>query len=122
MKMLIEKLQLARHMERKAREHRMELEAEIEQQLNGPAEGSKTHEVDEYKVSVKRCVNRKTDWPGFIKMCVENTIAPYRHKPELDLKALKKLQEHRPALYYKLAEFITATPGKTAVKIVEENK
>lgn len=83
--------------------------------LDGPEEGSKTHDVGDYKVTVKRVVNRKVDWAAFDALGL--TAPPCKIKRELDAAGLRWYMEQQPEAYKKLCKTITATPGRAQIEV-----
>lgn len=123
MRDLIEKYLSAKAAEQMAIDTRVAIGNEIAEKLGTPAEGSATHEVDGYKVTVKQPVNRRVDWDAFDRVTDgwEPQHLPITTKRELDAKGLRWVKENLPGAYEKLARAITATPGRIAVEI-KENK
>lgn len=118
MKDLLEKYLAAKAAEALAIEARVQIGNEIAAKLGAPTEGSQTHEVDGYRVTVKQPVNRKVDW----RLLDEIEMEPGQDKPietkrELSVPGLRWYQANRPDVYEKLAKAITATPGRVAVEI-----
>ena len=101
------------------REERQELARDIAAALEHPAEGSKTHNVGPYKVTVRGSVNRRVDWAAFEAVMAEHPEAhsPHKVKRELDAVGLRWIQENEPGLYLALSEAITSTPGAPGIKV-----
>lgn len=121
MKDLITQYLEAKRLEREAEARRVELGEAIAAALGAPAEGSKTYDVGDHKVTVKQPVNRKVDWTAFDQIALEHPDkhAPVAMKRELDTKGLHWIQENEPDFYRALAAAITATPGRISIEIKE---
>lgn len=103
---------------------RYKIEAELLLQVEAKPEGSKTTKLNGFKVETDGVVNRKVDWAIFdmvskqLKAENEDFVAPEKEpKRELDVTGIKWIQTNFPAQYHRLSAAITATPGKTGVKI-----
>jgi hypothetical protein len=123
MKQLIQHYLDAKAAETLAIEARVQLGNEIAARLGAPTEGSQTHEVDGYKVTVRQPVNRRVDWEQFDKLTDgwEAQQLPVIQKRELDAKGVRWLQDNMPEAYTQIAKAITATPGRVAVEIKTTN-
>lgn len=80
-------------------------------------EGSQTHDLGPFKLTVKGVLYRKMDWDKWetVSRQIPVEYHPVKLKPELDEKGIKWLQEQRPELYALLP--IEVRPGKTGVSI-----
>ncbi len=94
-------------------------------------EGATTHLTGFYKVSATAKINRTYDEKN-LKALIESKVIPEAIAERLvseeevtilkvSLKELRYIQKNEPDLYAVIAQTITATPGKTTVK-VEVNK
>lgn len=91
--------------------------ATLAQQLEHPADGSKTHKVDNAKVKVTGRMNRSLDrdvWAA-IKDNFNPTIRPV--KDSLDESAWKKLQKENPEVAERIAPAIKENPGKPGIEV-----
>lgn len=118
--LILEFLQ-AKIAEAEATAKRVALAEQIAAKLGAPDEGSKTHTVGAFKVTVKQPVNRKVDWKAFdlAHAAFPDKPAPVVTKRELDVPGMRWCQENEPAFYQALAKAITATPGRVAIDIKE---
>lgn len=98
----------------------------IEEQLLGtmdvPFEGSKTHHIGSYKVTVTRPVIRKLDadmWEN-VKTKIPAHMAPVRTKLEAEPAGCKYLADNEPEMWSRIATAFTVKPGKIGFKVVEE--
>ena len=111
----------AKRREDEAKAARIKIEDEISQALDAKDEGSITHKVEPYKVTLSQPIYRKVDmavWEtikGFIPM----EAWPLKMKVEVDDTGCRWLMENRPDLWKIAATAITATPGKIGVKVVQ---
>jgi len=124
MEQLIQQYLEAKRAEAEAEARRVELGAAIATKLGAPAEGSKTHEVGAWKVTVKQPVNRKVDWTIFDEVVARHPgqSAPVVVKRELDTKGIHWLQENQPDFYREIAKAITATPGRVQIEVKEQSR
>lgn len=98
---------------------RQTVAAELAAMLGHPEEGSKTHTVGEYKVTLKGTINHKVDWELYDSLFMSNSDKhpPHVEKRELDSKGVRYYRENEPSFYRALAECITAKPGVVGVTI-----
>ncbi len=85
--------------------------------LEHPADGSKTHKVDNAKVKVTGRMNRSLDrdvWNA-IKDKFNPDIRPV--KDSLDESAWKKLQKENPEVAARIAPAIKENPGKPGIEV-----
>jgi hypothetical protein len=111
----------AKRREDEAKAARIKIEDEISQALEAKDEGSITHKVEPYKVTLSRPIYRKIDmgvWES-IKDAIPMEAWPLRMKVEVDDTGCRWLMENRPDLWKIAATAITATPGKIGVKVVQ---
>lgn len=110
----------AREAEKKANERRVELEEELIALLGQKEEGSQTHEVGDYKVTITGKLIRKIDWDLYdqsIAAKIPESLQPVKVKRELDDTGVKYLANNEPQIYRLLAKALTIKPAKTAVTI-----
>jgi hypothetical protein len=108
----------AKQAEREAEERRIALEEELVAVLGKREEGSKTHTVGSYKVTITGRINRKIDWELFdqVSSKIPETLWPV--KRTLDVTGVKYLANNEPQLYKVLSPALTVEPAKTTVSIV----
>lgn len=117
---LVEQYIQAKAFETRAEAKRVELGNLIAAAIGAPAEGSETHAVGPFTVTVKQPVNRKIDWAAWDAVTAPaDCPAPAATKRELDLKGLHWIQQNRPEFYRELSKAITATPGRVAIDVKE---
>jgi hypothetical protein len=111
----------AKKAEAEAEAARVDIGNKLANTLGVPAEGSKSYDVGDFKVTLKQPVNRKVDWQVFDQVTESTPGAhmPVKVKRELDETGLKWIQEHQPDLYAQIARAITATPGRIGVDVKE---
>lgn len=118
---LQDQLRTAKLVEASARDVRVAIEEQILLHFTAPdtGEGTKT----EGTVSVAWKVTRKVDatladhWNELSK----NAQQAFKWKPEIDLKALRALQQMDADGYAAAAKFITTTPAKPAITLKESD-
>ncbi|MFA5650376.1 MAG: hypothetical protein WC914_04480 [Proteiniphilum sp.] len=97
------------------------LAQELAGQLEHPDEGSKTHILDGYKVTVTARVNRRVDvkkWHA-IREGIPRSLWPVREKLEADPKGCRYLAENSPETWAVVAAAITEKPGAPGIQVVE---
>jgi hypothetical protein len=112
----------AREAEKQANERRVELEEELIALLGQKEEGSQTHEVGDYKVTITGKLIRKVDWDLYDKSIaakIPESLQPVKVKRELDDSGVKYLANNEPQIYRLLAKALTIKPAKTAVNITK---
>jgi hypothetical protein len=108
--------------EKEANERRVALEEELIALVGAREEGSQTHEIGDYKITITGKLNRKIDWDLFdqsIAAKIPQTLQPVKIKRELDDTGVKYLANNEPQIYKLLAKALTIKPAKTAVTIVK---
>jgi len=98
---------------------RIAIEEQLAAALGVREEGSETHEVPGYKVTLTQPIYRKVNeeaWKLVAKNCPEDH-APIRHKIEVDVLGVKWLIENKPKIWRKIASAFTTTQGKVGVKV-----
>jgi len=110
--------------EQKANARRMAIEKEITAALEAKDEGSITHNLDGYKVTLTQPVRRTVDaetW-SMIESTIDADFHPVKYKLEVDAKGVKWLQENEPMQWAKMAPAFTTKPGKISVKVEKLEK
>ena len=106
-----------------AKIERIKIEEEMINFLETKTEGSATTTLeDNTKITVKTGFSRKLDlklWEK-VKQKIVPEVRPIKTKIELDVPALKKLQEKQPLVYNTISEAITVTPSKPNFTIKKE--
>jgi hypothetical protein len=103
---------------------RISIEAQLAAALGTRAEGSETHHVPGYRITLTQPVYRKVDeaaWKRVAAHCPP-FLKPVKLRLEADATGIKWLMAHEPAVWRRIAEAFTTTPGKVGVKIEEEVK
>ena len=109
----------AKRAEQKANAERIAIEAQIAQALDVPTEGSKTHKLENFKVTLTQPVNRKLDvkaWDKVRDICPPD-MQPIKVKIEADATGCKYLANNEPALWAKISPAFETKPGKIGVKV-----
>lgn len=102
-----------------ARELRIKIEGEIAQAFDVPMECTKTHQTENYKVTLVQPITRKIDpaeW-DLVKQNVPSNMHPVKIKIEVDQAGCKYLANKEPEMWNKIAAAFTTTPGKVSVKV-----
>lgn len=111
----------AKRAETVATEKRHAIVKELAAALDVPAEGSKTHKIDGYKVTLTQPVTRKLlpdEWEAVAHHCPP-AMSPIRVKTEADAAGVKWLANNEPDLWRKIATAFETKPGKVGVKVEE---
>lgn len=107
--------------ENQATAARIEAETALLALVQCPAEGSKTYRGGAYKVTVTGNVHRRVDEAALATVrerLGESIFAQaFKFKPEVSVTGIKYLRDNEPQLYAIAAEAITATPGKSSVRV-----
>jgi len=112
---------LAKQAEAKANAERIKIEEQLSAALDVPTEGSKTHKIDGYKVTLTQPVTRKLDldvWEK-VKGGCPDALHPIKTKIEADAAGMKWLQENDPQRWKRIASAFETKPGKIGVKVEE---
>lgn len=119
---LVEQWQHAKKMEADAEALRVLIGNKLANTLGVPAEGSKSYDVGDFKVTVKQPINRKVDWEAFDEATksTPGALIPVKIKRELDETGLKWIRENKPELYAEISKAVTATPGRIGIDIKEK--
>lgn len=108
--------------EKEANERRVALEEELIALVGAREEGSQTHAIGDYKITITGKLIRKLDWEMFdasIAGKIPQELQPVKIKRELDDTGVKYLANNEPQIYRLLAKALTIKPAKTAVTIVK---
>ena len=105
----------AKEAETTASAERVRIGEVLASQLAHPDEGSQTHTIGDYKVTISGVINRKVDWDSLHALRLEH--CPERIKYELDMAGVR-YYEGRPE-YNDICKTITAAPGRTQIAIKE---
>ena len=107
--------------ENQATAARIEAETALLSLVECPAEGSKTYRGSTYKVTVTGNVHRKVDEAALsaVRERLGEAIfeRAFRFKPEVSITGIKYLRDNEPELYLVASQAITATPGKSSVRV-----
>ena len=107
-----------------AKARRIEIEDALIDQLGKRDEGSQTHDLGGFKVTVTGVINRSLDkevWER-IKEKIPEEKRPVVYEPKLDVTGIKWLQINDPDTYRIIAQALTVKPGKTNIKIIATKK
>lgn len=109
----------AKRAETAANKRRIEIEEQLAQALDVPEEGSKTHKLDAYKVTLTQPITRKLDEAAWAKVAhlVPEAMRPVKVKIEADSTGCKYLASNEPELWRKIAKSFETKPGKIGVKV-----
>lgn len=111
----------AKRAENAANAARIKIEEELAQALDVPDEGSKTHKIDGFKVTLTQPVTRKLDavvWEK-VKQHISPEMAPVKLKLEADATGCKWLATNDAKTWRKIASAFETKPGKVGVKVEE---
>lgn len=114
------RLNEAKAAEEVAKSHRTAVEEEIIALCGKRDEGPQTHKAEGFSIEITGVINRKMDWTKWeeVKNQIPEALRPVKVKEELDATGVKYLRDNEPAIYALLP--ITATPGKTGVKLTRK--
>lgn len=109
----------AKQEEAAANKKRLAIEAQITEALDVPGEGSKTHSLDHFKVTLTQPVTRKIDaakWER-VKGKIPLNLHPVKTKIEADTAGCKYLAKEMPQSWAAIASAFETKPGKIGVKV-----
>jgi hypothetical protein len=111
----------AKRAENAANADRIKIENQLAEALDVPSEGSKTHKIDGYKITLTQPVTRKLDLDAWTKVQqhVSPNLAPIKMKLEADAIGCKWLAENNPSVWRKIADAFETKTGKIGVKVEE---
>lgn len=111
----------AKRAENAANAARIKIEDQLAQALDVPDEGSKTHKIDGFKVTLTQPVTRKLDAAAWekVKQHVSPDLAPIKIKIEADATGCKWLAANDAKTWRKIAPAFETKPGKIGVKVEE---
>ena len=111
----------AKRREDEARKSRIEIENQISLALEKKSEGSITHKLEHYKVTLTQPIYRKLDVEKWVtvKTLIDQKLWPIKVIVEADSTACKSLAKERPDLWALVADAFTVTPGKVGVEVKE---
>jgi ATP phosphoribosyltransferase len=109
----------AKHAENVARNLRVKIEADLAEAFDVPAEGSKTHRLDNYKLTLTQPVYRKVDETEWLRVAsiIPENLRPVRVKLEADATGCKYLANNEPDMWRAIAGAFETKPGKIGVKV-----
>lgn len=111
----------AKNAENAARDVRVSIEKELAAALDVPPEGSKTHKLDNFKVTLTQPVTRKVDarkWATVMDR-VPRALRPVKTTLAADSTGCKWLANNEPEMWAAIAEAFEVKPGKVGVKVEE---
>lgn len=111
----------AKRAENAANAARIKIEEQLAEAMEIPDEGSKTHKIDGFKITVTQPVARKLDAAAWekVKQHVSPEMAPIKVKIEPDATGCKWLAANDPKTWRKIAAAFETKPGKVGFKVEE---
>lgn len=109
----------AKQRETQAQAERIKIEEQLSSALDAKQEGSVTHKIDGYKVTLTQPVTRKVDpkvWATVENKCPE-ALRPIKTKIEPDVTGIKWLMDNQPSTWAKIAPAFESKKGKIGVKV-----
>ena len=112
----------AKRAEAKANAERLKIEALMCDALEVPDEGSKTHKIEGYKITVTQPVARKLDEDAWAKVRdrIPQDLWPVKTKIEADATGCKYLSGKEPAMWRKIASAFEVKPGNVGFRVEVE--
>jgi len=111
----------AKRAEGQANRQRLAIEKEIADALEVKSEGSITHTLENYKVTLTQPVSRKLDvdaWKKVAHHCPDS-LKPIKVSLTADVAGVKWLIDKSPQVWSKISDAFTTKPGKIGVKVEE---
>jgi hypothetical protein len=111
----------AKRREDEARKSRIEIENQISVALEKKPEGSITHKLEHYKVTLTQPIYRKLDAEKWVtvKTLIDQKLWPIKVVVEADATGCRYLANNEPQLWALVADAFTVTPGKVGVEVKE---
>lgn len=109
----------AKNAEDDAKQKRIELEEALIAIVGKKDEGSQTHKIGDYKVTITAKLTRTLDKNVWAKVenAVPESLRPVEYKPSLDLKGLRYLELNEPEVFKLVSTAVTVKPAKPSVSI-----
>ncbi len=109
----------AKRAEAAANAQRLKIEEALVEALEIPYEGSKTHKLDGYKVTVTQPITRKLDEAEWAKVYtrIPESLRPVKVKLEADATGCKYLATNEPEMWRAIASAFETKPGKVGFKV-----
>ena len=119
---LLEEWLAAKAAEEEAKKRRLNAEAQITGIMKAKDEGSVTHKLEGYSVTLKQPVTRTLDSDAWehVKGKVPASFHPLKTVVSADAKGCKWLLDNRPDLWNQIAPAFTAKAGKVGVTVKKE--
>lgn len=111
----------AKRREAEAIKARHQIEEQLTQALEVKSEGSLTHKLEHYKVTLTQPIYRKLDvtkWDG-VKTSIGQEFWPIKIITEADPAGCKWLAKERPDLWAMIAPAFIVKPGKISVEVAQ---
>lgn len=114
----------AKAAEDEAKARRIEIEEALVARLGKRDEGSQTHDLGGYKVTITGVINRSLDKKAWerIKERIPENRRPVTYVPKLDVAGIKWLHANDLATYRIVAQALVVKPGKTNIKVTVKDK
>jgi hypothetical protein len=111
----------AKRREDEARKSRIAIENQISVALEKKTEGSITHKLEHYKVTLTQPIYRKLDVEKWVtvKTLIDQKLWPIKVIVEADATGCRYLANNEPQLWALVADAFTVTPGKIGVDVKE---
>lgn len=105
--------------EEMARNQRIAIEGQLAEAFDVPDEGSRTHKLDGYKITLTQPVYRKVDPVEWARLehKVPTDMRPIKTKIEADAAGCKYLANNEPEFWRMIAPAFESKPGKVSVKV-----
>lgn len=109
----------AKSAENIAKAKRLGIEAELAEALEAKDEGSITHKLDRFKVTLTQPVYRKLDRERLDEVAdlIPARMLPIQTKIEADPAGMKWLANNEPQMWAKIAPAFTTSKGKIGIKV-----
>ena len=109
----------AKRAEGQANRQRLAIEKQIADALEVKSEGSITHTLGNYKVTLTQLVSRKLDFDAWMKVkhhCPDS-LHPIKVSLTADVAGVKWLIDKKPGIWSQISDAFTTKPGKVGVKV-----
>ena len=112
----------AKKMEDQAKAVRIQIEEKIAALIETPANGSKTVQAGEIKITVKRGITYSADFDGLFgaglpASIMERVVTDVPATYDFNAKGFEALKNEDPEAYHEVAKYVATKPKKVAVTL-----
>lgn len=117
LEVLAQNLRAAKSTENKAKEFRVKAEEAVIALTGCQEDGSKTHDSESFKITVKGGLRYTCDMEALEKLDIIPVLMPVKTEVKFDAKGYKWLRENETEVFKKVASCVTVKPAKPSVTL-----